>query len=204
MVRILLLVSDSWFNKLVGRPRKISDEDLVAACGRAIGQYGAGFTLAQVAAEAGVAVGTVSGRFGSKHGLLMAMMTASAAGVERRMRAAAGAHDDPVDAVIAAVLVTAEGVEDPGTAPNHLAQLGIDLADPELRAGLRLLRERIQRVLAKLLAAAALPGAPGPTRAARIVASMAHGAQLDWALHPRGRLADRLRADLGAVLGSWR
>jgi len=81
MVRILLLVSDSWFNKLVGRPRKISDEDLVAACGRAIGQYGAGFTLAQVAAEAG---SRSPGGSGSKQGLLVAMMTASAVGVERR------------------------------------------------------------------------------------------------------------------------
>jgi AcrR family transcriptional regulator len=188
----------------VGRPRKISDEALVAACGRVIGRHGPGFTLAQVAAEAGVAVGTVSGRFGSKQGLLTAMATAMAAGIEQRMRAAAAAQPDPVDAIMGAVLVTANGLDDPATTTNHLAQLGTDLADPELREGLRAVRERVQRVLAGLLGSAALPGAPPPARAARIIDATVQGTQLDWALRPRGRLTDRLRGDLRAVLTAWR
>lgn len=187
----------------MGRPRKISDDELMAACGRAIGAYGPGFTLAQVAAEAGVAVGTVSGRFGSKHGMMLAMMTATAATVEARMRAAAARHKDPVAAVLAAVLVTAEDIDDPATTTNHLAQLGADMSDPALREGLTALRTRIRDVLRSLLAAAALPAAPPPARAARIVAGLAHGAQLDWALSPSGRLRDRLRADVRAVLDSW-
>ncbi len=188
----------------MGRPRKISDDELMAACGRVIGRHGPGFTLAQLAAEAGVAVGTVSGRFGSKHGLLLAMMTTTSAGLEQRMRAAAARHADPVSAVVAAVLVTAEGVGDPATTTNHLAQLGADMSDPALREGLAGLRARVRGVLRSLLAAAALPGAPPPARAARIVAGLAHGVQLDWALAPGGRLTDRLRADLRAVLESWR
>jgi AcrR family transcriptional regulator len=187
----------------VGRPRKISDDELMAACGRAIGAYGPGFTLAQVAAEAGVAVGTVSGRFGSKHAMMLAMMTVAAAAVEDRMRAAAARHKDPVAAVLAAVLVTAEGIDDPATTTNHLAQLGADMSDPALRDGLTVLRTRIRGVLRSLLAAAALPAAPPPARAARIVAGLAHGSQLDWALSPSGRLRDRLRADVRAVLDSW-
>lgn len=176
----------------------------MAACARVIGQYGPGFTLSQMAAEAGVAVGTVSGRFGSKHGLLLAMMTAASAGVEQRMRLAASGHADPVDAVTAAVLVTAEGIDDPATTTNHLAQLGIDMSDPALREGLGVLRSRVRGVLRSLLAAAALPGAPPPARAARIIVAMAHGTQLDWAISPSGMLANRLRADVRTVLGSWR
>jgi AcrR family transcriptional regulator len=188
----------------VGRPRKISDDELMAACGRAIGAYGPGFTLAQVAAEAGVAVGTVSGRFGSKHGLMLAMMTAGAETVADRMHAAAARHRDPVAAVLAAVIVTAEGVDDPATTTNHLAQLGVDMSDPALREGLAVLRSRVRDVLRTLLAAAALPAAPPPARAARIVAGLAHGSQMDWALAPAGKLTDRLRADVRAVLDSWR
>jgi BetI-type transcriptional repressor, C-terminal len=101
------------------------------------------------------------------------------------------------------VLVTAEAVDDHATTTNHLAQLGFDLSDPALREGLGVLRSRVRGVLRSLLAAAALPGAPPPTRAARIIAAMAHGAQLDWALAPSGKLADRLRADVRAVLASW-
>lgn len=188
----------------MGRPRKISDDELMAACGRAIGEHGPGFTLAQVAAEAGIAVGTVSGRFGSKHGLMLAMMTTAADHVAERMRAAAARHADPVAAVVAAVLVTAEGVGDPATTTNHLAQLGVDMSDPALRDGLTVLRSRIREVLRSLLAVAGLPGAPPPARAARIVAGLAHGTQLDWALAPAGTLSGRLRADVRAVLDAWR
>jgi AcrR family transcriptional regulator len=188
----------------VARPRKISDEDLLAACGRAIGRHGPGFTLAQAAAEAGVAVGTVAGRFGSKQNLLLAMMAAGGAAVAPRMRAAAAGHDDPVTAIIAATLVTTEGVDDPSTTQNHLAQLGVDLADPTLRSGLASLRAAVHEVLTELCTAAALPGAPPPAQAARVIATLAHGALLDWALNPTGRVTDLLGSDLTAVLDGWR
>ncbi len=175
----------------------------MAACGRAIGRHGPGFTLANVAAEAGVAVGTVAGRFGSKQNLLLAMMAAQCEVVEELMTTAAAAHTDPVAAVTAALLATTEGVADPTTATNHLAQLGVDLADPMLRAGLATLRAGVHRVLTRLFTTAALPGAPPPARAARIVAAMTHGAQLDWALDPSGRIADRVRDDVAAVLETW-
>jgi AcrR family transcriptional regulator len=187
----------------VARPRKISDDELVAACGHAIGRHGPGFTLAHVAAAAGVAVGTVAGRFGSKRNLLLAMMAAGAEGIAPLMRAAAAGRD-PVEAITAAVLVTTEGVDDPATTSNHLGQLGVDLADPALRTGFAALRAGVREVLADLFAAADLPGAPPPDQAARIVAAMAHGALMDWALHPAGRVADLLRADVAALLGAWR
>ncbi len=187
----------------MARPRKISDDELVAACGHAIGRHGPGFTLAHVAAAAGVAVGTVAGRFGSKRNLLLAMMAAGAEGIAPLMRAAAAGRD-PVEAITAAVLVTTEGVDDPATTSNHLGQLGVDLADPALRTGFAALRAGVREVLADLFAAADLPGAPPPDQAARIVAAMAHGALMDWALHPAGRVADLLRADVAALLGAWR
>lgn len=175
----------------------------MAACGRTIGRHGPAFTLAQVAAEAGVAVGTVAGRFGSKHGLLVAMMTEGAADIAPRMRAAAATHTDPVAAIIAAALVGTDGVADPATTTNHLGQLGVDLADPELRAGFAVFRARVREVLTELFAAAALPGAPPPAQAARLVAALAHGAVMDWALHPAGVIADTLTSDLTAVLTGW-
>lgn len=187
----------------MARPRKISDDELMAACGRTIGHYGPGFTLAQVAAEAGVAVGTVAGRFGSKRQLLLAMMSAGAASVAPRMRAAADGRD-PVAAIVAAVLVTTEDIDDPATTSNHLGQLGVDLADPMLRAGFAELRSGVHEVLTDLFAAAGLPGAPPPVRAARIIAALAHGALMDWALHPRDAIADVLTADVEAVLVAWR
>jgi AcrR family transcriptional regulator len=186
----------------VPRPRKVSDDELIAACGRAIGRYGPGFTLAQVAVEAGVAVGTVAGRFGSKQNMLLAMMTMGAESAAPLMRAAATGLP-PLEAITTTVLAMSEEVSDPATTSNHLGQLGVDLADPALRAGFARLREGVREVLTELFAAADLPGAPPPAQAARIIAAMAHGALMDWALDPAGEFADVLRADLDAVLAAW-
>jgi AcrR family transcriptional regulator len=180
----------------------VSDEELMAACGRAIGRFGPAFTLAQVADEAGVAVGTVAGRFGSKRRLLLAMMNSGADGMATWLREAA-AGLAPLDAIRTTMLVSGEGVADPATTSNHLGQLGVDLADPELRAGFARLRAGVREVLTELFAAADLPGAPPPAQAARIIAALAHGALMDWALDPAGELADVLRPDLDAVLGAW-
>jgi len=187
----------------VARPRKVSDDELRAAAGRAIGRYGPGFTLAQVAGEAGVAVGTVAGRFGSKQNLLLAMMSVGAAEVGPRMRAAASGRG-PVAAIVAAALVITEGLDDPATVSNHLGQLGVDLADPALRSGFAALRASVREVLAELFAAADLPGAPPPAKAARVIAALTHGALMDWALNPGDAIAEVLAADIEAVLRAWR
>lgn len=187
----------------MARPRKISDDDLMAACGRAIGEFGPGFTLAQVAEEAGVAVGTVAGRFGSKRGLLLAMMTAGAAGMAPWLRDAV-AGLEPLTAIRTAVVSSSAGVTDPETTSNHLGQLGVDLTDPELRAGFATMRTGVREVLTELFAAADLPGAPPPAQAARIIAALSHGALMDWALDPSGSFADQLTEDLDAVLAGWR
>jgi AcrR family transcriptional regulator len=187
----------------MARPRKVSDEELTAACGRVIGRFGPGFTLAQVAAEAGVAVGTVAGRFGSKRNLLLAMMTAGADGMALWLRETA-AGLAPLDAIRRTMLASGEDVADPATTSNHLGQLGVDLADPELRAGFARMRAGVREVLTELFTAADLPGAPPPAQAARIIAAMAHGVLMDWALDPSGEFADVLRADLDAILNAWR
>jgi AcrR family transcriptional regulator len=187
----------------VARPRKISDDGLLAAAGRVIGRHGPGFTLAQVAGEAGVAVGTVAGRFGSKQNLLLAMMSVGSASVAPRMRAAALGLD-PVPAIVAAALVVTEGLDDPATTTNHLGQLGVDLADPALRAGFAALRAGVHEVLTDLFTAADLPSAPPPAQAARVVAALTHGALMDWSLNPRDALAAVLEADVEAVLTTWR
>jgi AcrR family transcriptional regulator len=187
----------------VARPRKISDDELLAAAGRVIGRHGPGFRLAQVAEEAGVAVGTVAGRFGSKRNFLLAMMTAGRESVAPRMWAAAS-EKDPLAAITAAALVVTEGLDDPATTANHLGQLGADLADPALREGLATLRASVHEVLTDLFEAAALPGAPPPEQAARVIAAMTHGTLMDWSLNPRGAITDTVRADVEAVLAGWK
>ena len=185
----------------MARPRTISDETLLAAAATAIGRRGPAFTIADVASEAGVAAGTLIGRFGSKRGLLLAVAAAGRARTVARMRAAgSGAR-----AVRAALVAGTEGLEDPVRAANHLAQLGADLADPELRAALVADRRARRAELRRLVAGATdLPGAPPPARAADVLLSLLDGTLLAWSLDPRGALAKRVRRDVDVVLRGWR
>jgi AcrR family transcriptional regulator len=191
----------------VARPRKFTDERLLTATGVVISRLGPGFTLADVAREAGVAVGTLAQRFGSKHGLLAAMTRTAVETTREGMCAAAEAGGDPV-ATVVDVLVEAFGpLDDPGTAANNLAQLAVDLADEALRGLLADLHAALEDGLIPLLDRAVregrLPGAPPVRVAARILAAVADGTTLHWSARPAGGLCDRLRTDLGAVLTSW-
>ncbi|MGW7081634.1 TetR/AcrR family transcriptional regulator [Streptomyces sp. NPDC054871] len=187
----------------MGRPKKISDGALLAACEQAIGRHGPSFTLAQVAEEADVSVGTVAGRFGSKHGLLLAMMAQGTAALEAQMRSASEKHSDPVAAIRDSLLITTVGADDPNTAAQHLAQLGKELADTRLREGFAAQRRAVRSVLTPLLESADLPYAPPAHQGAWILAALVNGLLQDWALSAEGELADRVRQDLDAVLLAW-
>ncbi|OZM72753.1 TetR family transcriptional regulator [Amycolatopsis antarctica] len=197
----------------MARPRSISDERLLAAAAAVIGRSGPGFTLAQVAAEAGVAVGTVAKRFGSKNGLLRALSRITTQWTVEVVRVAAAAVDGPLAALRAGVVATYSGLtpaEGAGNgaeaATNHLGQLGVDLGDPELRALLgehyAALESELRRLVRRAAAVEDWRG-PAPARAARVLLSVVNGAALDWSIRPKGRLADRLVVETDAVLAGW-
>jgi AcrR family transcriptional regulator len=158
---------------------------LLAALASVINARGPGFTVADVAAEAEVSVGTVSQRFGSKHGLLKALSRQALLQVREQVRAAPD--------IRTAILDVYRGLDDPATAANNLGQLATDLADLELRA---LLGE----FHAVLEAELALHGSP---QLARILAALANGTAITWSVNPRGSLLDRLAEDIDAVLKGW-
>ena len=177
----------------MARPRKHSDGAIIAAAGRVIGRTGPGFTLAEVAVEAGVATGTIVHRFGSKHGLLVAMTR----GAVEQIRTLGG---DVVDLVVDAYA----DLDDPATAANNLAQLAVDLTDPVLRELMAEFYAALEQRIESAVAGQDLPGAPEPAVAARILAAIADGTAIHWSARPVGSLRDRLREDVAAVVDSWR
>ena len=199
-------VIEWWFNNRVPRPRTITDERLLTATAQVIGREGPGFTLAMVAEDAGVSVGTVAGRFGSKSGLLRALTEHATTTVAAAMRAAFEERADPVDGLRAALIGAYLDLGDADAASNNLAQLGVDLQDPVLRSLVGLHHAAMEGELRHACAAAAasLPGMPEPARAARVLLALANGACVDWSIRPLGSLADRLGDDVDAVLDGWR
>jgi AcrR family transcriptional regulator len=171
---------------IMARPREITDERMLTAAALVIGRLGPGFTLADVAKEAHVAVGTLARRFGSKHGLLTAMTTAAIDDMRRQMRNAS----DPVEALVDAYAP----LDDPHTAANNLAQLAADLADAELRGLMAefysVMEEEVGRLTDPITA--------------RILTALADGTALHWSARPDGSLVERLQHDLRTVLTALR
>jgi AcrR family transcriptional regulator len=189
----------------MARPRHITDERLLTAAGRVVSRVGPGFTLADVAAEAQVAVGTLAQRFRSKHGLLVAMTRTAIDGMRGQMRGSASDSRGP-EAVVHVLVGAYAPLDDPATAANNLAQLAADLADDELRGLMAEFYAVMEAEVAALirLATGALPGAPPAPVAARILTAVADGTAIHWSARPDGGLCDRLRADLTAVMAGWR
>jgi AcrR family transcriptional regulator len=190
----------------VARPRSISDGRLLTAAAAVIGSVGPGFTLAQVAVEAQVAVGTVARRFGSKNGLLQALSRVTTLRAVDSMRAVSAAVGTPLEGLRAALVSVYVELGDAETAANHLGQLGVDIGDPQLRALLGDHFAAVETELRRLVRAAAaeLPSAPEAARAARTLLAVINGVSLDWSIRPNGRLVDRLEQDIDAVLAGWR
>ncbi|MGZ3141647.1 TetR/AcrR family transcriptional regulator [Lentzea chajnantorensis] len=175
----------------MARPRTISDERVLTAVATVIDRRGPEFTVADVAAEAGVSVGAVAKRFGSKSGLLQALTRAGTEDVVRRTREAGG--------VRAALLTWFDRLADPVVATNNLAQLGVDLIDPELRALLAGHYAAMEAELEVLCAAEGLP-----PNAARVLAALVYGIAMDWSVRPRGELMARMEEDVDLVLEGMR
>lgn len=187
----------------MARPREITDERLLDAAAVSISRLGPGFTLADVATEARVAVGTVAQRFGSKHGLLVAMTTGAIDGMRDGFR---GAVDgvDPVEAPVQALVHAYAPLDDSVTAANNLAQLAGDLADEELRGLMAEFYAVMEAEVTTLVERAGLAGAPPAPVAARILTAIADGTAIHWSARPQGGLCDRLRDDLTTVIAGWR
>jgi AcrR family transcriptional regulator len=180
-----------WFTNDVARPRSISDERILDALAQVIDRKGPEFTIADVAAEAKVSVGAVAKRFGSKSGLLQALMRTTTESVVGQVRAAGSVRD--------ALLAWFGNLTDPEVATNNLAQLGADLIDPELRTLLAKHHAAVEDELDVLCRKENLP-----PNAARVLSALVYGTALDWSVRPRGELGTRIREDVEVVLEGWR
>ncbi len=185
------MVSELWFTNAVARPRTITDERILNAVAAVIDRRGPEFTVADVAAEAGVSVGAVAKRFGSKSGLLQALTKAGTEEVVRRMR--------EVGTVREALFTWFDRLADPVVAANNLAQLGVDLIDPDLRG---LLARHYAVMEAELEIMCAAEGLP--PNAARVLAAQVNGIAMDWSVRPRGELLTRMAEDIDLVLKGMR
>ena len=128
------------------RTRTVSDATILDATARMIGRVGpVRLTLADVGNEVGLAPATLLQRFGSKRGLLIALVEQSIGAVDRCFRDMRASGATPLGAVISAATDMAQHMRTPEELANNLAFFQIDLTDPEFH---RLALDHSRRVRA--------------------------------------------------------
>ena len=191
----------------MGRPRSVSDEQIVEGAVRAIGKHGpSALTLAHVAAEVGITPAAIVQRFGSKRNLLLAIGDASTTAVDAQVDAAL-ARRTPLRALYQVLTAQAREMGSVEEMANHLAFLHLDLADPDLRRRARghgrALLAGIRRLLDEAVGAGELVVADVDDRALSVYTTF-NGALISWALVGRGSSAGWLKARLDSELAPYR
>ncbi|HEY4943266.1 MAG TPA: TetR family transcriptional regulator [Rhizomicrobium sp.] len=175
------------------RRKTISDRTVLDAALRVMLVKGpSDFTLADIAAAAGIAPATLVQRFGDKRRLIVAAFAQdnkAFAAALAKLPAARG-----TGAVIAVFRLLSPGIDDVGVFADQLLWLRQDMRDPDLN---RLARERF-RLLRAALAARLPPLAIAPAKAALLVEAQWQGALNQWGIEPRGRLVDFVTQSLMA------
>ncbi len=191
------------------RPRKASDEDLLAAVHRAMTRLGPGeLTLAAVAEEAGITAGVLVQRFGSKRQMLLALAERSAAGQGNFMESLRNEHASPLGALRAYAECMAGLAASPAALARNLAYLQIDLTDEDFRRHLaaqaKAARDAFERLIDEAKVAGELVPQADSKALARVVETTLSGSLLTWAYDPRSAAARWLVEDLELVLTPWR
>ena len=143
------------------RPRKASDGEVFAAAHRVMQQVGpAQVTLGRIAAEAGVTAGALVQRFGSRRGLMLALMAEFSTSAPVFFAQIRAAHPSPLAALRAYAECIAQMGETPQALAHHLAYLQIDLTDPDYHQHMRVqageTRQELRRLIEDAVAAGEL------------------------------------------------
>src|SRR5262249_62089824 len=139
--------------------------------------------------EAGVAPATLVQRFGSKRGLLLALVQLAPAGVGAEFAALRAAHSSPLAAVRAVADCMAGMAPTPEELANHLTFLHMDLTDPEFHHYALEHARGFQSEMQALLDAAVAAGELTPCDTARLallLQELFHGWLGRWAIYCEG------------------
>jgi AcrR family transcriptional regulator len=190
------------------RPRTISDEDILIAAHRTIARLGpARVTLADVASEARLAPATLVQRFGSKRGLLLALVEMGVNGVDACFADVRAAHRSPLAAVVAAATEMLRQVKSPQELANGLAFLQLDVSDPDFHRLAVKNSRRLHAGYKALLDEAVAVGELEPcdtARLARTVGAVSGGSLIAWAIVREGPAEHWVREDLMMLLAPYR
>ena len=184
------------------------DAAVLEAAQRVMSRLGpARFTLADIAAEAGLAPATLIQRFGSKRGLLLALAKMAAKGAPYCFAKVRAENRSPLKALFASFQEMARLAESPEVLANNLAFLQMDLTDPEFRCWTLLSSRAILAGYRDLLDDAIRAGELlrcDTQGLARLIQAATHGSMVAWAFHQEGQVGEWMRRDMELLLKPYR
>jgi AcrR family transcriptional regulator len=190
------------------RVKTASDAAILEAAFRVIARLGpARFTLADVAGEVGLSPATLVQRFGTKRGLLLALVKMGTESVEDCFTALRAAHKSPLATLMAAATEMTQCMQSPEELANGLAFLQMDVSDPDFH---RLALDNSNRMIAgyrALIEDAVAARELSPCDAvglAKAVSAVSGGSLIAWAIHRKGTAEAWVRADLATLLDPYR
>jgi AcrR family transcriptional regulator len=164
-------------------------------------------TLALIAGEAGLTAGALVQRFGSKHGLMVALSSAWSSGTPMLFAQLREAHASPLETVRAYADCIAQMGASPRELAHHLSYLQVDITDPQLRMNLRIqaraARTEISRLLKEAIVAGELVPTAHPATLARMIEVAISGSLMTWAAYQQGSARAWMRDDVNAVMHPW-
>jgi AcrR family transcriptional regulator len=193
----------------VARPRKATDDQIFEAAFRVMQRRGpAEWTLADIAAEAGLTAGALVQRFGSKRRLLVTLIARFAAAVPDMYAALRAKHRSPLAALRAYAAHVACLAASPAELAHHLDYLKLDLTDPLMHPHFKRQAEAarafVSATLSEAVAIGELRTDTNVARLTRLVESVIGGALFTWATYREGRAGDWMRRHLDDLLRSYK
>lgn len=189
------------------RPRKASDDAIFLATQRVMARAGPrDLTLGAIADEAGLTAGALVQRFGSKLGLLRALMARFAGESSSMFAAIRAAHRSPLAALHDYAGCMARMGGSPEELAHHLSWLQMDLSDPDMRRHLgaeaKVARREIGKWLDEAVVARELRKGTDTRALARMAQVAISGSLLGSAVEEE-RAAAAMKRDLDAVLAPY-
>jgi AcrR family transcriptional regulator len=190
------------------RPRKASDAQIFAAAHRIMSRLGpAQWTLADIAAEAGLTAGALVQRFGSKRGLLVAFSAEAASGTGAMFTQLRAEYGSPLATIRAYGDCMAQMAESPGMLAHHLGYLQLDMTDPllheQVRAQAQATRAELRALVDDAVASGELAEGADADAVARLVEVTVSGSLMTWGLYQEGNAVSWVRHDVDAVLAPY-
>ncbi len=191
----------------MARPRALNGDRLLDAAAQELAEVGpAAFTLAAAADRAGASAATYIKRFGSRHGVFIALNRRWADSVSAGIDSAVATRQD-IDRVREAVLWGVPEMDVAAHAVNNLAVFALDLTHSDLRAilheGWMVQHQKVTELLTEVMADGLLANAPEPDRAARMLIALVEGTRIAWCVQPEGSLESLIRSHVDALLDAW-